>query len=62
MHSFKIVPTDNGFQITDTDTFNNWGTMKTIFATEILADDYAWACHMFKIGRAMSVRDCPTGF
>jgi len=61
-HGFEIVARFDGFRIKDTDTFNNWGTKPTLFATRELADDYAWACYTFKVGRSMTVRECPTGF
>jgi hypothetical protein len=61
-HGFRIVTRKGGFRITDTDQSNNWGTMRTLFASAELADDYAWACHTFKIGKSMTVKECPTGF
>lgn len=61
-HGFQVIARNGGFRIKDTDRGNNWGTMSTLFATAELADDYAWACHTFKTGRSMAVKDCPTGF
>ena len=53
-HGFRIVARKGGFRIVDTIQSNNWGTMHTLFATAELADDYAWACHTFKIGKSMN--------
>lgn len=52
---FDILPHGEGFKIRDTDTFNNWGEMRTVFTTSAEATAYAWRCYEFKTGRRMSV-------
>lgn len=59
---FSIVPIPGGFRLSDGPGSNNWGTIARTFRTADLAADYAWACHDFKTGRTMSVRQTPTGF
>lgn len=59
---FSIVPVIGGFRLSDGPCCNNWGVIARLFLDEDLAADYAWACHDFKVGRTMTVRQTPTGF
>ena len=56
---FDIIPTEGGFKLVDTDTFNSWGTINHVFDTEEEAAEYAQRCDDFKRGRRMRIEREP---
>lgn len=59
---FAIVPTGNGYRLSDNPGFCCWGVLKPLFRTPDLAADHAHLCLDFKEGRRMTVPAPITGF
>lgn len=52
--TFRIIRTPQGYVAIDRCTFNPWPDSEP-FTTRDACEDYAMRCHLFKIGRRMTV-------